>query len=287
MNYYERHLGDYAKDTGHLSMLEHGAYTLFLDRYYATEKGIPEDQAHRVSRARTKEEKEAVNNVLNEYFVLVDGIWINNRAEEEIEKARIKIEASRKNGQKGGRPKKETKSKPEETQQKPTGFSPGSETETQQKAHQTPDTISTKSIASESAVLDPPTGTAAPPGRNIEIAILLRRLGVKPMTAQHPLAVELSGNPKAADEILRAAVEHVRQRKPEGDIHPNYLATVLPDYLDPKPKSAVNGNWRSSNEGIERMGKELGLTPKIGESYPDYARRIDAVIESKRREAAA
>ncbi len=25
MNYYERHLGDYAKDTAHLSMLEHGA----------------------------------------------------------------------------------------------------------------------------------------------------------------------------------------------------------------------------------------------------------------------
>jgi uncharacterized protein YdaU (DUF1376 family) len=33
VNYYERHLGDYAKDAGHLSMLEHGAYSLLLDRY--------------------------------------------------------------------------------------------------------------------------------------------------------------------------------------------------------------------------------------------------------------
>ena len=45
MNYYERHLGDYARDTGHLSMLEHGAYTLLMDRSSASEQGIPADQA--------------------------------------------------------------------------------------------------------------------------------------------------------------------------------------------------------------------------------------------------
>ena len=28
VNYWERHIGDYARDAGHLSMLEHGAYTL-------------------------------------------------------------------------------------------------------------------------------------------------------------------------------------------------------------------------------------------------------------------
>ena len=86
MNYYEHHLGDYAKDTAHLSMLEHGAYRLLLDRYYSTEAGIPADQAHRVTRARTREEKQAVDTVLNEFFRIVDGIWINQRAEEEIEK---------------------------------------------------------------------------------------------------------------------------------------------------------------------------------------------------------
>jgi uncharacterized protein YdaU (DUF1376 family) len=84
MNYYERHLGDYAKDTAHLNMLEHGAYSLLLDRYYGTEKGIPEDQAHRVARARSKEEKQAVDAVLEEFFVLQDGVFINRRAEKEI-----------------------------------------------------------------------------------------------------------------------------------------------------------------------------------------------------------
>lgn len=145
MNYYERHLGDYARDTAHLSMLEHGAYNLLLDRYYATEQGLPADQAHRLARARTEEEKAAVDAVLGEFFTLTDGLWIKNRVEEEIEKANKSIEAARVNGKKGGRPRKPN-GLFKETQEKPNGFLLGSENETQQEPsekltrHQTPDT---------------------------------------------------------------------------------------------------------------------------------------------------
>lgn len=135
MNYYERHLGDYAKDTGHLSMLEHGAYCLLLDRYYGTEQGIPEDQTYRIARAKSRDERAAVDMVLSEFFVLIDGVWTNGRAEEEITKARGRIEAAKKNGRGGGRPKKN----PDITHTKPTGLLLGSKTETQIKAHQTPD----------------------------------------------------------------------------------------------------------------------------------------------------
>lgn len=106
MNYYERHLGDYARDTGHLSVLEHGIYTLLLDRYYATEQGIPADQAHRLARARTESERESVDAVLSEFFTLTDGVWINRRVEEELAKANARINAARENGKKGGNPKK-------------------------------------------------------------------------------------------------------------------------------------------------------------------------------------
>lgn len=140
MNYYERHLGDYAKDTAHLTMLEHGAYNLLLDRYYGTESGIPESQAHRVARARTKDEKQAVDDVLAEFFSLVDGTWINKRADEEIASAQKKIAAAKENGKKGGRPRLVKFGSENETQQKPSGLSLGSENETQQKALQTPDT---------------------------------------------------------------------------------------------------------------------------------------------------
>ena len=148
MNYYERHLGDYAKDTAHLSMIEHGAYTLLLDRYYATEQGIPEDQAHRVARARTKEEKAAVDTVLAEFFTLVDGIWINSRTVQEIEKAQGKIKAAQENGKKGGRPKNRTERVENKTQEKPSGLLLGLENKTQEKAHQTPDTSYSEAKAS-------------------------------------------------------------------------------------------------------------------------------------------
>lgn len=138
MNFYKRHLGDYAKDTAHLTMIEHGAYGLLLDRYYSTEQPINADQAYRLARARTEEEKAAVDAVLDEYFILVDGAWVNGRCEEEIIKASGEIEAAKQNGRKGGRPRKQT-------QEKPNGLSLGIPTETQDvtqtKAHQTPDTI--------------------------------------------------------------------------------------------------------------------------------------------------
>lgn len=86
MNYYERHLGDYARDTGHLSLLEHGVYTVLIDRYYASEQGIPEDKAYRLARARTDDEREAVDAVLDEFFELVDGVWLHHRVEAEIER---------------------------------------------------------------------------------------------------------------------------------------------------------------------------------------------------------
>lgn len=164
MNYYERHLGDYARDTAHLSILEHGVYTLLLDRYYVTEHGIPADQAHRLARARTREEKQAVDDVLQEFFTLSGGIWINSRCEEELAKAKTKIEASRANGKKGGRPKNAVPGSENETRQKPSGFSVGSENETQQKAHQTPDTIYTNQPTSARAPdPDPPPPEQPPP----------------------------------------------------------------------------------------------------------------------------
>ena len=169
MNYWERHIGDYARDAGHLSMLEHGAYTMLLDRYYSTERAIPADQAHRICRARTKEERAAVDAVLNEFFTLTDGLWVNGRAEREVAKAQTKIEAARTNGARGGRPKKN----PEGTQQKPTGLSVGSVLETQKKALQTPDTRhQTTSVANA-------TGAQAPP----DPADSIFALGVPMLTA--------------------------------------------------------------------------------------------------------
>jgi uncharacterized protein YdaU (DUF1376 family) len=134
VNYYERHLGDYARDTGHLTMTEHGAYTLLLDRYYATEAPIPQDLVYRVARARTGGEKAAVDRVLAEFFVLSDGHWSQTRASQAVEKYRSLRDTSIANGKLGGRPK----SQRNQSDDKPSGFAVGSENKTQTKAHQYP-----------------------------------------------------------------------------------------------------------------------------------------------------
>jgi hypothetical protein len=53
VNYYERHIGDYLKDTAHLSLLEHGIYTRLLDVYYTRECPIPKAEVSRL-RKRAK-----------------------------------------------------------------------------------------------------------------------------------------------------------------------------------------------------------------------------------------
>lgn len=87
MNYYKRHLGDYAKDTRHLSLAEHGAYCLLLDYYYSTEKPIPDDRCERIANAYADFEREAVRAVLREFFVRTDAGWTNRRADEVIAEA--------------------------------------------------------------------------------------------------------------------------------------------------------------------------------------------------------
>lgn len=86
MNYYERFLGDYAKKAGHLTMIEHGAYTLLLDLYYVREEALPGDvnQVCRLARAQSKPERDAVSAVLQEFFDAIDGRYVHRRCEQVI-----------------------------------------------------------------------------------------------------------------------------------------------------------------------------------------------------------
>jgi uncharacterized protein YdaU (DUF1376 family) len=109
VNYYERFSGDYSRDTAHLSLAEHGAYTLLLDTYYATERALPAslEALARICRAMTNEERASVEAVANQFFpVGTDGQRHNARADIEISKARLRIENARINGRSGGRPPK-------------------------------------------------------------------------------------------------------------------------------------------------------------------------------------
>jgi hypothetical protein len=68
MNYYPRHLGDYASQAGYLSALEHGVYTLLLDWYHKNERAIPKELVYQISKANSSVEKKAVIKVLDAFF---------------------------------------------------------------------------------------------------------------------------------------------------------------------------------------------------------------------------
>ena len=106
MNYYKRHIGDYAKKAGHLSVLEHGVYTLLLDAYYDREQALTREEAVRVSRCRTDAELAALDAVLADFFTLTDGRYVQARVEEEFVKAEAQALANQANGKRGGRPRK-------------------------------------------------------------------------------------------------------------------------------------------------------------------------------------
>ena len=118
MNYYKRHLGDYARKAGHLSMLEHGAYNLILDAYYDREQAPTRQEAIRYARARTEEEVLAVEVVLAEFFTEREGRFYQSRVEEEFASAAETAERNRANGSRGGRPRKGTHSEPKQEPKK-------------------------------------------------------------------------------------------------------------------------------------------------------------------------
>lgn len=104
MNYYRRYSGDYLRDTARLSMIEHGAYTLMLDYYYAEESPLPldVDEIYTMVRAMKPADRQAVDKVLAKFFTKADDGYRNKRADAEIETSKT----ARDNGKGGGRPPK-------------------------------------------------------------------------------------------------------------------------------------------------------------------------------------
>lgn len=98
MHHYRHHIGDYRRDTGHLSLLEHGVYRQMLDVYYTDENPLTLDEAKlmRLLCARTADEQQSVKNVLQDFFVCTENGYEHKRCEAEIRELYGKSESARK-----------------------------------------------------------------------------------------------------------------------------------------------------------------------------------------------
>lgn len=70
MNFYKHFIGDYARDTGHLTITEHGAFRLMLDHFYGTSRPLPSERKalYRLVRAETKCEQKAVDDIAQQFW---------------------------------------------------------------------------------------------------------------------------------------------------------------------------------------------------------------------------
>jgi uncharacterized protein YdaU (DUF1376 family) len=87
--WYSFYPADYSRDTGHLTMVEHGAYRLLMDHYYSTGEPLPTDvdRLLRLCRASAPAEQAAVRFVLDEFFCLGDDGYHHVRIDTELVKA--------------------------------------------------------------------------------------------------------------------------------------------------------------------------------------------------------
>lgn len=83
MHYYEHNVGDYRKDTAHLSLLEHGVYRQLLDTYYLDEHPLTLDHAKlmRSHSVRNADEVQALENVLADFFERTEQGYVHKRCE--------------------------------------------------------------------------------------------------------------------------------------------------------------------------------------------------------------
>lgn len=123
------------------------------------------------------------------------------------------------------------------------------------------------------------------------LSIELRKHGVQCQPAD-PRVIALAE--QGIDiETAKAACEQAAQSKPGERIGIGYVIKILERWAAEAKKIDVKGaekkrtppdSWWTSDAGIDRKGRELGLQPKPMESYPDYKNRI--FEEIRKREAA-
>ena len=105
MFYYQFNIGDYAKHTRHLTNNEDLAYRRMLDMYYLNEEPIVNNIKKLARLIDMRGCEEDIQNVLDDFFQLSEGAWVNTRVERELEAYAAKGEKARANGKKGGRPR--------------------------------------------------------------------------------------------------------------------------------------------------------------------------------------
>lgn len=255
MNFYKHHIGDYDQATRHLSFIEDAAYCRMLRKYFAEEKCLPEDikRIEKLIGARTRDERQAVASVLEEFFTLEEDGWHNKRADEELAKANAQAEVNRQTAL-----KREANKRAKQGHEPSTNRDQGDSTNRDTKPHepcsgdqhescssrepsQTPDSRLQTEGSSVGGRDTAPSGTRAG-----AICKRLRLLGIDamPHQLQHPEWVAMLAI--RTDDDIFAVAEIAKAKRPNDRLSLNYL---LPMLRDQAPASLTGGTRHATSQG--------------------------------------
>lgn len=164
MHYYKFNIADWHLGTSHLGLEEEAAYLRLINYYYDTEEPIPLETDRVFRRLRLGKGSDVGLSVLEEFFTKTGDGWIHERCDRELESYQEKADANRKNGKKGGRPKKNNDLG--DNPDKPSGFLVGTQTEPTDNLNQEPLTTNHKPkeyLSSGDDLLGDPDQQKGPP----------------------------------------------------------------------------------------------------------------------------
>lgn len=264
MNFFKLYIGDYQRDTAHLSVTEHGAYMLMLQHYYATEKPLPTGKAlHRMLRAQDRAERDAIDAVVAQFWTVTDDGLINGRADEEITKAGKQADTNARIAREREEKRKALRDQHEQSTNRATNDQPS------HSHSQTPDLKPSPQQAASTPQPETrePLTAAAPPDavtdRTLQLVLLLRPRG----------AALQAGDPRVrgwaergiTDAQALQALEVAQQRRQDAadtkPINAGYLDAILADVIAaPTGRSPPSGNRPMTREDSRRIAATTRLS---------------------------
>lgn len=262
MNYFEKHIGDWIRDTVSLTMLEDGAYNRLIDQYYQTERPIPIERKliYRLARANSSAEKKAVDFVIENFFEKTENGYVQKRASSELARyseKRAKAQASanaRWNKSEGNANASANASLFEDANDM--------RTHCDGNAHQAP-------VASNQSPVLKPLGETAPVehlhARPAEISAAMRKHGIEAQPAD-PRIIAASEAGYSV-ETIDAACSEAKAAKPNERISPLYVLRIAErwtrDAAAPRAAPVARPGFTNARDESRKRAYEVltGKTP--------------------------
>ncbi len=314
------YVGDYLAATSRLTAEQHGAYLLILIDYWINGAPPDDDEVLKAITRVPSKNWPKVKAAIRPFFNVLEGRWIQKRADKEKERAMEisgqrseagKLGAGKRWGKEGGNdmanamaPPMANASQSESQNASQTGWQTSWQNDAPSQSQNSKEKPPQHAQSQEERAPDlgtplralpgfqnpdpePPTPAPAPDAmRAGSLSKLLRDQGVL-CTPSNPILLgwlELD----ITDQEARDAVETARRLKPKPEQIPiRYLDPIVREMRE-KPK--VNGNhggdrWWMNEASIAKKAQELGMTPRMGEGWPEFTDRIKQRIASEGRAA--